>query len=154
MAHVELSLSGAFVPQARTPTEAEFVASIDRWMSTVAAAAEPCLIIDATTTIRAVSPSCSALFALGKPVEAVGQPLLGGALRLIDFTAGGGELDEPEVEKIPPLLAIRSKRLARGLMRVQIEGPEPHLTVDAIATPLLAAERVVASLTFFSPVRY
>ena len=58
------------------------------------------------------------------------------------------------MEKIPPLLAIRSKRLARGLMRVQIDGPEPHLTVDAIATPLMAADQVVASLTFFSPVRY
>ena len=154
MAHVELSLSGAFVPQARTPAEAEFVASIDRWMSTVAAAVEPCLVIDAATTIRAVSPSCSELLGFGKPIEAVGQPLLGGVLRLIDFTAGGAELDEPEVEKIPPLLAIRSKRLARGLMRVQIDGPEPHLTVDAIATPLMAADQVVASLTFFSPVRY
>jgi hypothetical protein len=154
VAHVELSLSGAYVPQARTPAEAEFVASIDRWMSTVAAAVEPCLVIDATTTIRALSPSCSELLGLGKPVEAVGQPLLGGVLRLIDFTAGGGELDEPEVEKIPPLLAIRSKRLARGLMRVQTDGPEPHLTVDAIATPLMAADQVVASLTFFSPVRY
>ena len=154
MAHVELSLSGAFVPQARTPAEAEFVASMDRWMSTVAAAVESCLVIDATTTIRAVSPSCSELLGLGKPIEAVGQPLLGGALRLIDFTAVAGELDEPEGEKIPPLLAIRSKRLARGLMRVQIDGPEPHLTVDAIATPLMAADQVVASLTFFSPVRY
>ena len=154
MAHVELSLSGAFVPQARTPAEAEFVANIDRWTATVAAATEPCLVIDVTTTIRAVSPSCSELLGLGKPVDAVGQPLLGGVLRLIDFTAGGGELDEPEVEKIPPLLAIRTKSLARGLMRVQTDGGEPHLTVDAIATPLMAADQVVASLTFFSPVRY
>ncbi len=154
MAHVELSLSGAFVPQARTPAEAEFVASIDRWMSTVDGAAEPCLVIDATTTIRAVSPSCSELLGLGKPIEAIGQPLLGGVLRLIDFTAVGSELDEPEVEKIPPLLAIRSRRLARGLMRVRLGGLEPHLTVDAIATPLMAADQVVASLTFFSPVRH
>jgi hypothetical protein len=39
-------------------------------------------------------------------------------------------------------------------MRVQIEGDEAHLTVDAIATPLLEGDQVVASLTFFSPVRY
>jgi len=153
VAHVELSLSGAFVPQARTPAEAEFVAGIDRWTSTVATAVEPCLVIDVTTTILAVSPSCSELLGLGKPVDAVGQPLLGGVLRLIDFTAGGGELDEPEIEKIPPLLAIRSKRLARGLMRVQTDR-EAHLTVDAIATPLVEAEQVMASMTFFSPVRY
>ena len=154
MAHVELSLSGAFVPQARTPAEAEFVASIDRWMSTVAAAVEPCLVIDATSTIQAVSPSCSALLGLGKPIDAVGQPLLGGALRLVDFTAGAADLDEPEVEKIPPLLAIRSEGLARGLMRVLTDREETHLTVDAIATPLVEADQVVASMTFFSPVRY
>jgi len=154
VAHVELSLSGAFVPQARTPTEDEFVTSIERWTTTVATAAEPCLIIDGASTILAVSPSCSELLGLGKPADAVGQPLLGGVLRLIDFTAGGGELDEPEIEKIPPLLAIRSGRLARGLMRVQTDAGDAHLTVDAIATPLLDAEQVVASLTFFSAVRY
>ena len=154
VAHVELSLSGAFVPQARTPAEAEFAANIERWTSTVAAAAEPCLVIGVTTTIIAVSASCSELLGLGKPAEAIGQPLLGGVLRLIDFTAGGGELDEPEVEKIPPLLAIRSKRLARGLMRVQTDVGDAHLTVDAIATPLQEGDQVVASLTFFSAVRY
>jgi hypothetical protein len=154
VAHVELSLSGAFVPQARTPVPAEFVTSIERWTNTVAIAAEPCLIIDGASTILAVSPSCTDLLGLGKPADAAGQPLLGGVLRLIDFTAGGGELDEPEVEKIPPLLAIRSGRLARGLMRVQTDAGDAHLTVDAIATPLQDAEQVVASLTFFSAVRY
>jgi hypothetical protein len=153
VAHVELSLSGAFVPQARTPAEAEFVTSIDRWTTTVATAAEPCLVIDVTTKILAVSPSGSDLLGLGRPAEAVGQPLLGGVLRLIDFTAGAGELDEPEVERIPPLLAIRSGRLARGLMRVQTDAGDAHLTVDAIATPLQEAGDVIASLTFFSAVR-
>ena len=126
MAHVELSLSGAFVPQARTPAEAEFVSSVDRWTATVAAAVEPCLVIDRPPRSSPSRPSCSELLGLGKPADAVGQPLLGSVLRLIDFTAGGGELDEPEIEKIPPLLAIRSKRLARGLMRVQPEGDAAH----------------------------
>lgn len=155
MAHVELSLSGAFVPQARTPAEAEYVAGIERWMSTVALAAEPCLVIDPSSTIRAVSVSCAELLGLGKPVEVVGQPLIGGELlRLIDFTAGGGELAEVEVEKIPPMMAIRSGQLARGLMRVQPGTGGPHLTVDAITTPLCHEEQVMASLTFFSAIRY
>jgi hypothetical protein len=154
VAHVELSLSGAIVPQARTPAEAEFVATIERWTSTVATAVEPCLVIDVATTILAVSRSCSELLGLGLPSELVNQPLNGGVLRLIDFTAAGSELDEPEIEKIPPLLAIRSERLARGLMRVQTGGPDGPLTVDAIATPLLDGDQVVASLTFFSAVRY
>jgi hypothetical protein len=155
VAHVELSLSGAFVPQARTPAEAEFVANLERWVTTVTAAAEPCLIIDAETTILAVSPSCGDLLGLGKPAEAVGQPLLDvGVLRLIDFTAGGGELARPEIEKIPPVLAIRSGRLARGLMRVRADPADAALTIDAIAAPLTEADQVVASLTFFSAVKY
>ena len=156
MAHVELSLSGAFVPQARTPAESEFVSSVDRWAATVWQAVEPCLVIDMAFRIVAVSPSASELLGLGKGAEAVGQPLLGGegALRLIDFTAGGGDLTEQEIEKIPPLLALTSERLARGLMRVQPAGEESHLTVDAIATPLLEGGRVAASLTFLSAIRY
>ncbi|HEX5201429.1 PAS domain-containing protein [Paractinoplanes rhizophilus] len=152
MAHVELSLSGAFVPQARTPAEAEFMTGLDRWTSAVAEAAEPCLVIDTATTILAVSASCCELFGLGKPAEVIGQPL-GSALRLIDFTAGAGELDETDVEKIPPLLAIRSERLARGLLRTMPAPGEPPLTVDAITTPLLLGERVAGSLTFFASVR-
>jgi hypothetical protein len=154
VAHVELSLSGAFVPQARTPAESEFMANVDRWSTTVAGAVEPCLVIDVTTKILAISPSCAELLGLGKPVDAVGSLLLGNVLRLIDFTAGGGELEEPELEKIPPLLAIKSQRLARGLMRVQTGASEAHLTVDAIATPIVEGDQVVASLTFFSAVRY
>jgi hypothetical protein len=152
VAHVELSLTGGFVPQARTPAEAEFVPSVSRWTDTVAAAAEPCLVIHTSTTILAVSASCCELFGLGKPADVVGRQL-GEALRLIDFTAGAGDLDESDVEKIPPLLAIRSERLARGLLRL-VPGPDtPPLTVDAIATPLLDGELVAGSLTFFAPVR-
>jgi len=155
VAHVELSLSGAIVPQARTPAEVELVPNLERWATTVTTAAEPCLIIDAETMILAISPSCGQLLGLGKPAEAIGQPLIdSGVLRLIDFTAGGGELARPEIEKIPPVLAIRSGRLARGLMRVQADPAYPAVTIDAIATPLTEGEQVVASLTFFSAVKY
>jgi hypothetical protein len=152
VAHVELSLSGAFVPQARTPAEAEFAPGVDRWASTVAAATEPCLIIDTATVIVAVSASCTELLGLGKPPEAIGRQL-GGALRLLDFTAGAAELEESDAERIPPLLALRSERPARGLMRVVPEAGGTPLTVDAIATPLLDGDRVAGSLTFFSAVR-
>jgi len=152
VAQIELSLSGAFVPQARTPAEAEFVSNVDRWTSTVAAATEPCLVIDASLTILAVSASCCELFGLGKPVDVVGKQL-SSALHLTDFTAGARELDESDVDMIPLLLAIRSERLARGLLRI-VPGPgEPPLTVDAITTPLNDGGRVAGSLTFFSPVR-
>lgn len=153
MAHVELSLSGAFVPQARTPAEAEFVPGVERWTATVAAAPEPCLIIDSSGAILALSVSCAELLGLGKPPEAIGQQL-GSALQLLDFTAGAGELEDSDAEKIPPLLAVRSERLARGLLRVVPAPGETPLTVDAVSTPLLDGERVAGSLTFFSAVRY
>ncbi|GAA2845047.1 hypothetical protein Acy02nite_46270 [Actinoplanes cyaneus] len=153
MAHVELSLSGAFVPQARTPAEAEFVTSIERWASTVAIADEPCLIIDAGGAILAVSLSGSELLGLGKPADAIGKRLTA-TLHLIDFTAGAGPLEDPEAEKIPPLLAVRSERLARGLLRVVPDAEKPPLTVDAVSTPLLAGGRVAGSLTFLSLVHY
>jgi hypothetical protein len=153
VAHVELSLSGAFVPQARTPAEAEFVPGVERWITTVAAATEPCLIIDASTAILAVSVTGAELLGLGKPPEAIGQPL-GSVLRLLDFTAGAAALEESDADKIPPLLAIKSESLARGLLRV-VPGPgETPLTVDAIATPLRDGDRLAGSLTFFSAVRY
>jgi hypothetical protein len=156
VAHVELSLSGAFVPQARTPVESEFASNIDRWAATVWQAVEPCLVIDGNETVVAVSSAASDLLGLGKGADAVGRPLLGGegALRLIDFTAGGGKLDGPEVEKIPPLLALRTGQQARGLMRIDASGTERHVTVDAISTPLFENGHVVASLTFFSAIRY
>ncbi|MFI5936185.1 hypothetical protein [Actinoplanes sp. NPDC051494] len=153
MAHVELSLSGAFVPQARTPVESEFVSNIDRWAATVWQAVEPCLVIDVNSTVVAVSPSGSELLGLGKGAEVVGKPLLG-TLRLIDFTAGAGDLTDQEIEKIPPLLAMSSERMARGLLRIQPPGDERPVTVDAITTPLLENGRVVATLTFFAAIRY
>jgi hypothetical protein len=52
---------------------------------------------------------------------------------------------------IPPLLAVTSGRLARGLLRVQRPGQLPG-TVDAIATPLRDGDTVVGSLTFFAEV--
>jgi PAS domain-containing protein len=153
VAHVELSLSGAFVPQARTPSEAEFITGVERWTITVATADEPCLVIDVEGSIVAVSPSGSALLGLGEPAEAVGRHL-STALHLIDFTAGGGRLEDPEAENIPPLLALRSERLARGLIRVVPGDGAAPLTLDAISTPLMAGDRIGGTLTFLSPVRY
>ena len=155
---IELSISGgAFVPQARTPVESEFLSSaesnVERWASVVLAATEPCLIINTEYKIAAVSPSCSELLGLDKPAEALGQKLIG-AILLIDFTANAGALEEPEAGNIPPLLAVRSERLARGLMRVVPEPGQPPLTIDAIATPLVDGVTVLGSLTFFQPVRY
>ncbi|GIJ78962.1 PAS fold [Micromonospora phaseoli] len=152
MAHVELSLSEVFVPSGETPTE-QGCDNIDRWSATVSSAAEPCLLIDAETLVMAVSAAGCELLRLGAPEDVIGLPLLDGGLRLLDFTAYRGELAEPEIDKIPPLLALSSGRLARGLLRIEAaaEGTT-DATVDAISTPVLANGEVAGSLTFFSEV--
>jgi hypothetical protein len=152
VAHVELSLSEAFTPATVVAYEPEFD-SFSHWTTTVIAAAEPCLLIDSNTIITAISPSCCLLFALGLPPEVTGRSLLGEVLRLLDFTANRGELPEQEAKKIPPLLALSSGRLARGLLRVETgPGTDADTTVDAIATPLLRGGQVAGSLTFFASV--
>ncbi|MDT0527477.1 hypothetical protein RM555_00565 [Micromonospora sp. DSM 115977] len=152
MAHVELSLSDVFVPAAGTPTGQEFD-NLGRWSSTVSHADEPCLLIDAGTRVVAVSVTGCELLFLGDPEDVTGLPLLDGGLRLLDFTANRCELTEPEIDKIPPLLALSSGRLARGLLRVQAASTDaPDSTVDAISTPVFTSGTVAGSLTFFSPV--
>lgn len=79
-----------------------------------------------------------------------GLSLFAGVLRLLDFSAAGAELGDGELEKIPPVLACSSERMARGLMRVQSRGEV--VTLDAIATPLFDDEKVVGSLTFLMPI--
>ncbi|RIV34375.1 hypothetical protein [Micromonospora radicis] len=149
MAHVELSLSEVFATAPGTPTEQEYD-NIGRWSATVSSADEPCLLIDAETRVVAVSASGCDLLCLGTPEELIGLPLLDGGLRLLDFTANPRELTEPELDKIPPLLALSSGRLARGLLRIEAPEGASDATVDAISTPVLAGEGVAGSLTFFS----
>ncbi|MDO3705629.1 hypothetical protein Q3W71_28565 [Micromonospora sp. C28SCA-DRY-2] len=152
MAHVELSLSEVLAPAAGTPTEQESD-NVGQWSLTVSHADEPCLLIDAETKVVAVSAAGCELLCLGAPEDVIGLPLLGGGLRLLDFTANPRELTEQEIDKIPPLLALSSGRLARGLLRVQAASTgAPDATVDAISTPVLAEGSVAGSLTFFSEV--
>lgn len=148
MAHVELSLSESLT---HGPS-ADPAGSFDRWVTTVAISNEPCLVIDRDRLIVAASPACCELLGLSAPGETpVGRHLLDGVLRLVDFTAARSALTSNEMEKIPPVLALSSKRLARGLMRVH-DGASLDATVDAIATPLSDGRDVVGSLTFLSPV--
>ncbi|RKN46263.1 hypothetical protein [Micromonospora endolithica] len=152
MAHVELSLSEVFVPAAGTSAELESD-NFRQWSTTVSHADEPCLLIDAETKVVAVSASGCELLCLGAPEDVIGFPLLDGGLRLVDFTANPRELTEAEIDKIPPLLALSSGHLARGLLRVQGASSDDHdATVDAISTPVLTDGTVAGSLTFFSEV--
>jgi hypothetical protein len=141
--HVELSLSELHSGR-RAPTKS----SLDRWVAAVSGAAESGLIIDADAVIVALSGACQEM--LGLDETAVGHGLLDGALQLLDFSIAGATLDQGEVGKIPPLLALSSGRLARGLVRVRCA--QGACTLDAIAAPLHQGDTVVGSLTFFGQV--
>ncbi len=124
---------------------------LERWAASLTTAEESCLVIDAAGIIVAASASCARLFCLSQPSELTGRHMLDHeVLYLIDFTAAGNELGESEREQIPPMLALTSGRLARGLMRVR--SGEGSLTLDSIATPLRQDGEVVGSLSFFAVV--
>jgi hypothetical protein len=143
MPHVELALT--YLAPVLPERAADPLAV---WVDAAALATEPCLVIDRHERVVAMSASCMGL--LGLRTAPVGRPLRGGALRLIDFSSPGNALIASEVDKIPPLLALSSGRLARGLIRV--ECARELCTLDAIATPIGETGTAIGSLTFFSPV--
>jgi hypothetical protein len=160
LAHVELSLSElAEVRAARTGVPAAHggwrrarggADALQRWALAVTEAAEACLLLESSGVVVAASPSGAALFAVGS-ADAVGRHLLDGVLRLLDFNAVSGELPGWEVDKIPPLIAMGTGGLARGLLRVAAADGVVS-TLDAISTPVRDGAVVVGSLTFFAPV--
>jgi hypothetical protein len=110
------------------------------------------VLLNTEGVVVAASPACSPFFVVD-PADAIGKRLVDGVIRLIDFTATPDDLPEWEVEKIPPLIALTSGALARGLLRVP--GGDGQLctgtncTLDAVATPIRDVQGVAGSLTFF-----
>ena len=121
--------------------------SLERWAAAVAAADEPSVVIDDRELIVAMSDALQAQ--LGLSSAATGRELLE-ILALLDF-ADGGALAEGEAVKIPPLLALHSGGLARGLVRIR--RPGGVVMFDAVAAPLTEGGQVIGSITFFSTVR-
>ncbi|MPZ27394.1 MAG: hypothetical protein GEV12_13525 [Micromonosporaceae bacterium] len=124
--------------------------SLQRWAAVVAAAPEPSLVLDASGVIVAASTACAELIGLEDLSAARGRRLRDAVVDLVDFTESVDKLDSAEADKIPPLLAISSGRLARGLMRVACPDNQSVSTMDAIATPLWGDATVTGSLTFFA----
>jgi len=150
VAHVELSLSELTDPGGERAGTGRGSGSLGLWSFTVEVAQEPCVVLDRNGVVVAASTGCATLLAID-PVAAVGHRLAAGVLRLFDFNPVSAELTAWEVEKIPPLQAIASGGLTRGLLRISgLDGS--LITVDAVSVPLRDSEGVVGSLTFFAPV--
>jgi PAS domain-containing protein len=124
--------------------------TLERWCLATAGAPEACVVLDREHRVMAASDSWCTLMGVPDQTSVRGHPLLS-VVRLLDF-ADGAELDDGEASKIPPLLAIKSRALARGLVRVPAgsDSDSDPVTLDSIATPLLDGDEVAGSLSFFS----
>jgi PAS domain-containing protein len=120
------------------------------WYAVVAAASEPCLLLDSDGLIGAVSAPFLRLFGFAAAEDALGRGLLDDLLDFVDFSAGPSRLETAELERLPPLQSLRSGGLARGLLRVRVGGGVS--TIDAVTTPIRAGGQVSGSLTFFAVV--
>jgi hypothetical protein len=151
VAHLEMALTEPLPAPAPDLSECPSATStIDHWSDAVDTATEPCLVIDAKAVVLAASAAASELLGFVHSQAAVGVCLYDGSLPLIDFAAAASPLPDTELAKVPPVQALLSQRLSRGLLRVRL-GNEV-VTIDAIATPLWEDDEVVGSLTFFCTV--
>jgi PAS domain-containing protein len=123
------------------------------WARTAATADDACVVLDGDGMIVASSQSCRDLLGTdgrllpgNPPQDWSGRGLLD-VLRLVDLTAAGAPLAAWEAERIPPLLALATGNLARGLIRVRLG--DLTRTVDVVSTPLSGGEAAAGSLSFF-----
>jgi PAS domain-containing protein len=144
VAHVELSWTESTIEPLQRTSQWN---SVDRWSAVVDNANEPCMVIDSYGNIVAISDAGSKFLGFSSPRVAIGACLFDRALPLLDFTSEGGELSADEIQRIPPILALTSGLLARGVLRVRSGGEVT--TMDAVSTPLIDTDGVVGSLTFF-----
>lgn len=120
------------------------------WITVVADATDPCLLLNAAGLVTACAPATVELLGLPQPAAMVGRGLLDGLLHPVDFTASGERLAEWELTKLPPLATLATGALSRGLLRLR-HGSDVR-TLDAIATPLHHEATLIGSLTFFHPI--
>ena len=145
MSFVELS-----IPDPGLAGRPRFDSTLDLWEYTVRSANEACLLLDSGGIVVAASAGCGELLSFGA-TDAAGRRLVD-LLRLLDFNTVAGKLPQGEIEKIPPLLAIATAGLSRGLLRLPGTDGKPD-TVDAVSVALRDGTTVVGSLTFFAPVK-
>lgn len=129
-------------PAASTP--------LARWIATVAAAHDPCLVLDASGQVLSVSTSGAELLGCSD-AAVIGRPLLD-VIDLVDFDTGGSAPDY--AARIAPIaVLVTGSGLMRSLLRVR-QSDGSRLTVDASAAPIHDVRgETVGSFTFLAPVR-
>jgi len=129
-------------PAASTP--------LARWIATVAAAHDPCLVLDADGQVLSLSTGAAELLGCSD-AGVIGRGLLD-VIDLVDFDTGTSAPDY--AARIAPLAVLTTgSGLMRSLLRVR-QSDGTRLTVDASAAPIHDVRGdTVGSFTFLAPVR-
>jgi PAS domain-containing protein len=114
---------------------------LESWAAKVREAAEAMLAVDASGRLVALSPLAAKLLGLD-PAAAVGVMLLD-LVEVVDFTSAAVPVPDPDVQ-LPPLRAIVTGRLNRGLVRLRTG--HGLCSYDVVGIPLSDAAGAVAFL--------
>lgn len=129
----------------REPAEEGYAGSVGEWVKRVTEAQETCLLLDDRGRVVALSRGCALVLDVA-PEAAIGKALRD-LVVLVDFSATGVPVEDPELH-LPPLKALRSATMARGLVRLRV-APEVFPTYDVVGVPLAGG---VGALGFFAEV--
>jgi PAS domain-containing protein len=109
------------------------------WHGAVQASGEACVLLDREARVVAASASVGAVLGT-TAAEAVGARLVD-LITAVDFTSGAAP--EAELERsVPPLRALATGGLARGLLRLR--SAAGLVTYDVVAVPLAGSAGVLA----------
>jgi hypothetical protein len=112
---------------------------IATWLPAVRASAEACLLLDDKGRVCAASAGAGKV--LGASPNTIGARFAE-LVSAVDFTSGAAPDLEPE-RSMPPLRALATGGLARGLMRLRV-GDGSLVTYDVVAVPLEGSRGVLA----------
>lgn len=118
------------------------------WTATVRASQDPCLLLDAAGRVAAASAGAlGSLLVQDAERDVVGKHVAE-VLALTDFQPLPGDIGGT-LDHLPPLLALASGGLSRGLLRLRGPG-DRLLTVDMVAAALHDADGALAGVIAFA----
>ena len=123
----------------------QLAGGVAAWAERVTEAQETALLLNERGRVVAISTGAALALNLD-PTTCIGKPLLD-LVVVVDFTATGVPVEDPDVQ-LPPLKALRSRTMARGLVRLRL-GRGVLVTYDCVGVPLAGGD---GALAFFAEV--
>jgi hypothetical protein len=123
----------------------DVLGGVAAWGQRVMEAQETALLLNDRGRVVAISTGAALALNLN-PQTCLGKALLD-LVVLVDFSATGVPVEDPDVQ-LPPLKALRSQTMARGLVRLRL-GRGVLVTYDCVGVPLAGGD---GALAFFAEV--